>query len=101
GRHAALEDAESAELGAAVHDGDGFAEIGGDAGGVETGGAAADDEKIEAFHFVGSSRKKRGTRRAGASLARRGKVTCSSRACAGWARARRRGCPPARRSRAS
>jgi hypothetical protein len=50
GGHAALEDAEAAEDGSTVHDGDGFAEVGSDAGGVETGGATAENDEVESFH---------------------------------------------------
>jgi len=49
GGHAALQDAETAELFGTVHDGDAFAEVGGDTGGVEAGGAAAEDDEIERF----------------------------------------------------
>jgi len=47
GGHATLQDAEAAELFGTVHDGDAFAEVGGDAGGVEAGGAAAENDEIE------------------------------------------------------
>lgn len=47
GGHTALQDAEAAELFGTVNDGDAFAEVGGDAGGVEAGGAAAEDDEVE------------------------------------------------------
>jgi hypothetical protein len=50
GGHAALEDAEAAKVLGAVDDGDAFTEVGGDAGGVEAGGAATEDDEVERFH---------------------------------------------------
>ena len=52
-RHAAAQDAEAAELAGAVDDGDRFTEVGGDAGGVEAGGTAADDDKIKGLRHGG------------------------------------------------
>ncbi len=55
GGHAALEDAESAEDGRAIDDGDGLAEVGRDAGGVKAGGAAPENDEIEGFAVDGGT----------------------------------------------
>jgi len=57
GRHTAAKDTETPEVAGTVDDGGAETEGNGDAGGVEAGAAAAEDEEIVGFHRVGEARE--------------------------------------------
>ena len=57
GRHTAAKDTETAEVAGTVDDGGAETEGNGDAGGVEAGAAAAEDEKIVGLHRMGEGRE--------------------------------------------
>ena len=81
GRHTAAKDTETPEVAGTVDDGGAETEGNGDAGGVEAGAAAAEDEEIVRFHRVGEAREAgRRSRERGSFLAENFKRAKESRA---------------------